>query len=262
MLHLSFFVGERRMNRMASLNDYVHALIDIAKSNDLHVENVEIKWVKDSTIKKLVHQGYENRPNVIASFDKEPSSSSFYPEIFIIGNPHTIYLNKENDFELNLLSIAHGLAHADFVNRNDILKRLKGLKQRIDNELIPYINNLLQREDIAHIKTFLNHLKQISFYTWSPVHHFIFQLENKLYSHYLGNNVVKNLTESVAENLSLYETVIKRANHLKTWEKDLARLLALEAIYFYGIHKHKLINEGWATFWQLKLVQQLPLKND
>ena len=245
---------------MEKLNNYVNTLFEIAIDYSLQVDSVEVKSVTDSEMNDLLVKGYEKRPFV--SKDEKIETSNYHPEIFIIGIPHIIYLNEQNDLELNLLSVAHGLAHADFVNRNVFLKELHTYKHQIDTEFIPFLNDVLQIEGKERVNQLFQQLSPISLYTSSPIHQSIFQMESRWYEHFLTEAVVKELNRNEFTNVALYETIIDRSKKLTGWEKDFALFLSVEAVYFYGIKKTKLMNEGWASYWQMELLKQLQLKRE
>src|SRR5690625_1558607 len=143
---------------MEKLNNYVNTLFEIAIDYSLQVDSVEVKSVTDSEMNDLLVKGYEKRPFV--SKDEKIETSNYHPEIFIIGIPHIIYLNEQNDLELNLLAVAHGVAHADFVNRNVFLKELHTYKHQIDTEFIPFLNDVLQIEGKERVNQLFQQLSR------------------------------------------------------------------------------------------------------
>lgn len=53
--------------------------------------------------------------------------------------------------------------------------------------------------------------------------------------------------------------VIERGGALLPWERDCISMVRSEALYFAALRRTKIINEGWATFWHLRLMRRMPV---
>lgn len=52
---------------------------------------------------------------------------------------------------------------------------------------------------------------------------------------------------------------IERCGALEPWQRDCLSMVRSEALYFSLLRRTKIINEGWATFWHLRLMRALPV---
>lgn len=53
--------------------------------------------------------------------------------------------------------------------------------------------------------------------------------------------------------------VIGQSAALLPWQRDCVAMVRREALYFQALRRTKIINEGWATFWHLRLMRLLPV---
>lgn len=52
---------------------------------------------------------------------------------------------------------------------------------------------------------------------------------------------------------------VERGGALLPWQRDCVAMVRREALYFAALRRTKIINEGWATFWHLRLMRSLPV---
>lgn len=64
---------------------------------------------------------------------------------------------------------------------------------------------------------------------------------------------------SAAEPPDLLGYLIAHSAHLEDWERDIVAMVREEAQYLWPQVRTKVANEGWATFWHLKLMRALDL---
>lgn len=244
MPHLSFFISKG--NEMKRLEKLIAELISIAKSYQLDVSNFEIKWVNPIFLNELLINGYEKRPYF---YKTHQNNEYFSPEVFVFGQPHTIYLNENNSFEMNLFSIAHAFGHVDFVNRHTLFKIIKRDFQHMKKTFDLYVSNLVQLEGEEVVKEWLRHLRLLI--SWSNVHEQIFINEQSLINQIVPFTI-KNFNSNIIK-------VVLNRGEFPDWIKKLMHFVTIENQYFYTVKKTKLMNEGWAAFWQLKLLEKLQL---
>ena len=53
--------------------------------------------------------------------------------------------------------------------------------------------------------------------------------------------------------------VMEHAKHLQDWQRDILSVMREEMIYFWPQLETKIMNEGWATYWHLRIMRELDL---
>ncbi|MGM8214765.1 SpoVR family protein [Bacillaceae bacterium W0354] len=233
---------------MSLTEKHLNDLLNVAKYYSLNIESFEIKYANQQKMNQLLETGYD-----ALIFNSSHHPTYYSPEVFIVGNPHTIYLNKNNSDEMNLFAIAHCLGHIDFVNSHPMFERVKVELRMIKNHLLPFIDDMIQTVGKSEVQTFIEKLRNIYHLTWSPIYSYVYQKEKTFH-----------VTSQVFEDhqrysLDLYDKVIERSRTFQSWQKRLANLMKHESLYFYALKKLKIMNEGWASYWQMKLLEGLPL---
>jgi stage V sporulation protein R len=189
-------------------------------------------------------------------------------ELIINSNPSIAYLMRENPLYLQILIMAHCVGHSDFFKNNLTFKdtgaesvnaRFKSAKKRI-NEYIedPSIG-------VEKVEKILDaaHAIQFQTYRW-PINR---KKHSELKSEY--EEMVKNDVSGKHKNIDLnkfplepdYDLIgfISEYSKLEDWEKDILNIVREESHYFIPQMKTKIINEGWASFWHYKLMNELEL---
>src|SRR5690606_36478026 len=59
----------------------------------------------------------------------------------------------------------------------------------------------------------------------------------------------KDIVRFIAEN----------ASRLEAWQRDIMFMLREEMLYFWPQIETKIMNEGWATFWHMRIMRELDL---
>lgn len=53
--------------------------------------------------------------------------------------------------------------------------------------------------------------------------------------------------------------IMEHAKHLQEWQRDILSVMREEMIYFWPQLETKIMNEGWATYWHLRIMRELDL---
>lgn len=53
--------------------------------------------------------------------------------------------------------------------------------------------------------------------------------------------------------------IMEHAKHLEDWQRDVLSILREEMLYFWPQMETKIMNEGWATYWHLRIMRELDL---
>jgi stage V sporulation protein R len=53
--------------------------------------------------------------------------------------------------------------------------------------------------------------------------------------------------------------IMENAKHLQEWQRDVLSIMRDEMLYFWPQIETKIMNEGWATYWHLRILRELEL---
>ncbi|MCL6445649.1 MAG: SpoVR family protein, partial [Alicyclobacillus sp.] len=69
----------------------------------------------------------------------------------------------------------------------------------------------------------------------------------------------KSTTSRSAYGKDLLRFIITHSKHLEEWERDIVSTVRDEMLYFWPQLETKIMNEGWATYWHTRLMQEREL---
>jgi len=193
-------------------------------------------------------------------------------ELIINSNPSIAYLMKENPLYLQILIMAHCIGHSDFFKNSrifshtrpgDIVTKLRSAKKRIQK----------YSEDpgigMEKVEKTLDSLRSIQYQTSR------FNLPQLSHVEKKRRIVEKiNKTSSKKESAKLREsldripvepetdllwTILEFGNHIPEWKKDIINIVREESLYFIPQIRTKILNEGWASFWHYRILNDLNL---
>ena len=195
-------------------------------------------------------------------------------ELIINSNPSIAYLMRENPIHLQILIMAHCVGHSDFFKNNrlfsnthpeSVVFKFRNAKKRIKG----YIEN-------THIGTnkvedFLDCLHTIRFQT--ERNNLKRETRKDLRKKYINLINNSNMTKDEIKNLNIESRVIKpdkdllsflieNGNNFDDWELDIINIVREESHYFIPQMKTKILNEGWASFWHYRLMNELDLPQE
>lgn len=189
-------------------------------------------------------------------------------ELIINSNPSIAYLMKQNPAYLQVLIMAHCVGHSDFFKNNRIFEntrpdsvtsRFRNARKRIqkyteDSHIgLKKVENLLDVLHSVRFQTERNGRKRLS---REEIKQNMVELINAGPASQKKNSINKRLIQPDYDFLSF---LIEYGDHLENWEKDVINIVRDESHYFIPQIKTKIINEGWASFWHFKIMQELDL---
>ncbi|MBL7662094.1 SpoVR family protein [bacterium] len=200
-------------------------------------------------------------------------------EMVINSSPCIAYLMRDNTDLLHILTIAHVYGHNDFF-ANNFMFRL--------GTNAPYV-----------IEMFKNHAKRVRSYIEDPsiginAVERILDSAHALSLQRTRNPGIRKLShvEAVKREIdranpprdqyaeihpqverqsanidkfpiepeqNVLDFIAKHSSVLNSWERDLVSIVDQEAEYFIPQIETKIMNEGWASYWHYKLIQELRL---
>jgi len=194
-------------------------------------------------------------------------------ELIINSNPSIAYLMRENPLYLQILIMAHCVGHSDFFKNNRLFQetrpesvnsRFRNAKKRIQE----YVEdpNIGQRKVEAFIdnvhsiryQTERNGLKRRTKQEIKQSHVDIINSDK----HDNFNKFVDLERPLLEPDKDLLGFLIENGTHFRDWQIDILNIVKDESQYFIPQIKTKIINEGWASFWHYKIMNELNLPQD
>lgn len=200
-------------------------------------------------------------------------------EMVINSNPCVAYLMRDNTLLLQILTMAHVYGHNDFfannftftsgTEANHTLDRFKVHGSRISSYMEdPSIGLEIveQAIDDAHAISFQCSRNLAIRYMPRPE-----QISRKIDQAHGPDDPyweihpkrtfeapeLNKVPLEPVENLLLF--IADHNPYLPEWKKDVLRIVHEETAYFIPQMETKIMNEGWASYWHLKILQHLDL---
>lgn len=60
----------------------------------------------------------------------------------------------------------------------------------------------------------------------------------------------------------LLRFLLEHADHLEDWQRDIIAIVREESLYFVPQMQTKIMNEGWASYWHLRIMREVDLTDD
>jgi stage V sporulation protein R len=201
-------------------------------------------------------------------------------EMVINSNPCLAYLMRDNTLLLQVLTIAHVYGHNDFFKNNRLFRTTQaGLTMESFNNHAKRVRSYIQDPSIGYFK-----VERIL----DAAHAIRYQTNRVLGMKKLSRE------EQKSRLLAEYQRKVKRdifsgpaqeetppdfnkiplepevdllgflAEHsqLEEWERDLLLIVRDETAYFLPQIETKIMNEGWASYWHYRILQELNLPPD
>ncbi|GMA50096.1 stage V sporulation protein R [Alicyclobacillus contaminans] len=209
-------------------------------------------------------------------------------ELVINSDPCYAFLLDSNSLLQNKTVCAHVLAHCDFFKNNlsfsrtsrDMVERMAGNAERIHHYELEYgkarVESLLDagmalqehvdgslsaelarkrnKREAANLKP------NVSRATRSPYDD-LWDLDGKPGGSSpkpeTGTSFTSRFGTLPTKDLMLF--LIEHSSVLEEWERDVLTVLRDEMLYFWPQLETKIMNEGWATYWHLRIMRELEL---
>jgi len=192
-------------------------------------------------------------------------------ELIINSNPSIAYLMRENPIHLQILIMCHCIGHSDFFKNNrlfadtspeSIVFKFRNAKKRIQSYIehthigTKRVENLLDCLHAIRFQTERNGLKRESKKDLKKKYISLINNSEMTKAEIRNLNIDGRMIEPDKDLLSF---LIENGNHFESWELDIINIVREESLYFIPQMKTKILNEGWASFWHYKLMNELDL---
>jgi stage V sporulation protein R len=204
-------------------------------------------------------------------------------EIVINSNPCISYLMEENSMAMQALVIAHAAyGHNSFFKGNYLFRMWTDASSIIDYLVYAknYITECEERYGLDAVEEFLDSCHALSNHgvdryrrpsRKSLAQELRERKEREAHAQQQVNDLWRTLPrkaekageapearrfpEEPQENLLYF--IEKNAPLLEPWQREVVRIVRKVAQYFYPQRQSQVMNEGWATFWHHKLLNQM-----
>lgn len=198
-------------------------------------------------------------------------------ELVINSNPAYAFLLEGNRLIQNKLVMGHVYAHVDFFKNNryfqrtpkNMVSRMEAHAEKIREYELEYgYEKVEQTLDAAlsiqeHVD-FRAHLGKKTRLKDDKGGAGVQRKRNPSLTQYtdLWDEEIEEEREEDPPQEDLLLTIIKKSPNLEDWKRDILSMIREESLYFYPQIETKIINEGWATFWHSRIMQELDLTEE
>jgi stage V sporulation protein R len=205
-------------------------------------------------------------------------------ELVINSNPCYAFLLEGNSLIQNKLIVAHVLAHCDFfknnarfsnTNRNMIetmsataerihqyeyeygtekvetfIDAVLGIQEHIDPSLI---KAKLKSPDMLIRDKKANQMQQKKKSKYED----LWDIDSENPSHKIVSPKKKSFPEHPEKDILWF--IEEHSPILEDWQRDILTMLREEMLYFWPQLETKIMNEGWASYWHMKILREMNL---
>lgn len=164
-------------------------------------------------------------------------------ELVINSNPCYAFLLDRNTLLQNKLIVAHVLGHSDFFKNNAMFAGT-------DRNMIGRMAGFAERMRIFEQEYGANEVERILDAGLSIQEHVD---PHRRFGKQGG------FSETEGGSKDVVGFVAGGSRTMKDWQREILYMLREEMLYFWPQMETKILNEGWASYWHLRLVRQLDL---
>ncbi|SDW97985.1 stage V sporulation protein R [Marininema mesophilum] len=198
-------------------------------------------------------------------------------ELVINSNPCYAFLLKGNSLLQNKLIVAHVLAHCDFFKNNvrfsntsrDMVESMAASAERIrqyereygKDQVEDFLDNVLAIQE--HVDPSLMKRPRRKKEKKTDTSHSHKSPYDDLWGLDQGKEekAVKKPRSKVPDE-SEKDLLLFLMNHsqvLESWQQDIMTVMREEMLYFWPQMETKIMNEGWASYWHIRILREMDL---
>lgn len=189
-------------------------------------------------------------------------------ELVINSVPCYAFLLNTNTLIQNKMIVAHVLAHSDFFKSNTrfmhtnrkMMDTMSQAAERIyayeskygKDKVEQFLDAVLALQE--HIDPSL--IKPEEQIIETPIS------KNNQYEDLWSLDEKEEMKEEPTASLNEKDIlffICENGRHLEEWEKDIISIVREEMLYFWPQLETKIMNEGWATYWHIRIMRELEL---
>lgn len=196
-------------------------------------------------------------------------------ELVINTDPCFAFLLEGNSLVQNKLVAAHVFAHSDFFKNNarfqhtsrkmlDTMaasaERIAGYEQKYGREKVEsFLDAALSLQEHIDPHIHINKSRQVkkTKIVETPYDD-LWKLEEKM-QEVIKEEIQKN-PKQPEKDILLF--IMENSRGIDDWQRDIISIVHNEMLYFWPQIETKIMNEGWATYWHLRLMREIDLTGD
>lgn len=195
-------------------------------------------------------------------------------EMVINSNPAYGFLLESNSELENTFVKAHVMGHVDFFHRNhcfwhtseDMIEQVARHADRVRHYEFLYGRTKVEKT-LDAVLALQNHVRWPSPKYQLPRDTGGIPDERRQVDQWddIGSNKephVHAVKPEIALTDDLLRFLAERSTVLEEWQQDVVNMVHDEMVYFWPQIRTKIMNEGWASFWHVELMRQMPLSDD
>jgi stage V sporulation protein R len=190
-------------------------------------------------------------------------------ELIINSDPAIAYLMRQNPAYLQVLIMAHCVGHSDFFKNNRLFKdtrpqtvvgSFRNARKRVQEYIedpsigITKVENILDAAHAIQHHAYIHPKKRISFKEQRE--EYLQKIKNDKTGVFKDLDINKVPLEPEYDLLGF---LIEHSLFMDEWAKDLLEIVRNEAQYFIPQIRTKIMNEGWASYWHYRIMNELDL---
>ncbi|MGA8942203.1 MAG: SpoVR family protein [Thermoactinomyces sp.] len=205
-------------------------------------------------------------------------------ELVINSNPCYAFLLKGNSLTQNKLIVAHVLAHCDFFKNNvrfsetsrDMVETMAASGERIRQYEMKYGKEVVE-EFLDHVLAIQEHInpslldlkrskrRQVPKQSPAPSkrstpYDDLWELDHIKQPPKPPVPAKKRFPEQPEKDLLMF--LMENSRVLEDWHQDILSIVRNEMLYFWPQLETKIMNEGWASYWHIRIMRELDLDEE
>jgi spore cortex formation protein SpoVR/YcgB (stage V sporulation) len=167
-------------------------------------------------------------------------------ELVVNSDPCYAFLLDRNSLLQNKLIVAHVLGHSDFFKNNAMF-------------------SATDRDMISRMALFADRVGEFE-HRYGPE-----SVEQALdaglaiqehVDPYIRAGRARGYVEAEGGDKDVIGFIARESRALEDWQREILYMLRAEMLYFWPQLETKIMNEGWASYWHLRLMERLELEDD
>jgi len=206
-------------------------------------------------------------------------------EMVINSDPCYAFLLEGNSLIQNKLVVAHVLAHSDFFKNNIYFKntshamvesmaaaaeRFREYEFKFGRERVEaFIDAVISIQEHVEPRTFIKKEKEPPEEKQNSLcrnrerktpYDDLWVLGEPCHCPEEGLEKPKKFPAEPEKDLMLF--ILQHARDLEEWQRDIMSAVRQEMLYFWPQMETKIINEGWAAYWHLRIIREMDLTSE
>ncbi|MET1029435.1 SpoVR family protein [Domibacillus tundrae] len=185
-------------------------------------------------------------------------------ELVMNTNPCQAFLLNTNSLVQNKLIVAHVLAHSDFFKNNVHFQKTNNQMEKSMASAAERISQLTDEHGIEQVETFLDAVLSIEEHVDPHAHIGLHQTEDPPLYRYEYDDLLEKEKPSEKKVETIHEKdllafIAQNSPVLNDWQREIVMIIRQEMLYFWPQMETKIMNEGWASYWHMRIMRELAL---